>query len=296
MHALSLIALYTRICEYYDNELFAEVQRFSNNHSPQFTDAEALTCYLFSLRYERKYTIKESHDYILMHWRSWFPNLPTYQAYNARLNRLAPALMRLANLCWESITLPDDQIVIALGDSCPIITCSGKRTGKVALDLVDKGKCASKGFYYYGVKLHFLGFKREHTLPVPHHIEFTPASVPDIQVLRPSLEEITDTPVYLDKAYADKALSQIMESHGSLLQTPIKKKKGECEQLRQFDFAQHKQIATAVAKVRQPVESFFNWMQEKTNIQCASKVRSSKGLLVHLWGKLAALALYWLHF
>ena len=296
MIALSLIALYTQICECYNKELFAEVQRFSPNSCPKFTDEELLACYLFSLRYERKYTIKESYEHITNYWLSWFPNLPSYQAYNARLNRLAPALSRLANMWWERIEIPADQVLIGLGDSCPIITCSGKRTAKVALDLTDKGKCASKGFYYYGVKLHFVGLKREHTLPVPRYIEFTHASVPDIQALRPVLEEITNTPVYLDKAYADKALAETMDKHASSLQTPIKKKKGECEDLRQFDFAQHKQVATAMAKVRQPVESFFNWMQEKTKIQHASKVRSSQGLLVHLWGKLAALALYWLHF
>lgn len=43
----------------------------------------------------------------------------------------------------------------------------------------------------------------------------------------------------------------------------------------------------AVSKVRQPIESFFNWLNEKTEIQKASKVRATKGLLVHTFGKLA---------
>jgi hypothetical protein len=47
----------------------------------------------------------------------------------------------------------------------------------------------------------------------------------------------------------------------------------------------------AVAKVRQPIESFFAWVQEKTQVQLASKVRSEAGLLVHVFGKIAA-ALY----
>jgi hypothetical protein len=33
--------------------------------------------------------------------------------------------------------------------------------------------------------------------------------------------------------------------------------------------------------IRQPIESLFNWIIDKTDIQNASKVRSSKGLLVH---------------
>jgi hypothetical protein len=296
MHSLLLISLYTQICECYNNELFCEVQRFSNNSRPKFTDEELLTCYLFGLRYEQKYNIRSNHDYIVNHWLSWFPDLPSYEAYNARLNRLAPALMRLANLWWSSMELPADQVEILLGDSCPIITCSAKRMPKVALEWADKGKCASKSLYFHGLKLHFLGFKREGHLPLPQHIIFTPASASDLATLRPILETHKGTPVYLDKAYADESLEKQIEAQEGQLCVPPKKKKGECEQIRQFDAAQHKQMGTAVAKVRQPVESFFNWMQEKVHIQNASKVRSINGLLVHLYGKLAALALYWLQF
>jgi hypothetical protein len=40
--------------------------------------------------------------------------------------------------------------------------------------------------------------------------------------------------------------------------------------------------------MRQPIESLFNWINEKTGIQQASKVRSYRGLLVHAFGRLAA--------
>jgi hypothetical protein len=43
-----------------------------------------------------------------------------------------------------------------------------------------------------------------------------------------------------------------------------------------------------VSSVRQPIESLFNWIQEKTGIQTASKVRSYNGLMVHIFGRLAA--------
>jgi len=44
--------------------------------------------------------------------------------------------------------------------------------------------------------------------------------------------------------------------------------------------------------VRQPVESFFNWLNEKTQIQNAQKVRATKGLAVHVFGKIAAAFIY----
>ena len=43
-----------------------------------------------------------------------------------------------------------------------------------------------------------------------------------------------------------------------------------------------------VSGVRQPIESLFNWVEEKTGIEVASKVRSYKGLMVHVFGRLAA--------
>ena len=47
-------------------------------------------------------------------------------------------------------------------------------------------------------------------------------------------------------------------------------------------------ISINVSRIRQPMESLFNWIDEKTGIQTASKVRSTQGLLVHVYGKLAA--------
>ena len=47
-------------------------------------------------------------------------------------------------------------------------------------------------------------------------------------------------------------------------------------------------LSSAISSVRQPIDSFFNWLEEKTKIQMASKVRSTSGLLVHVFGRLAA--------
>ena len=47
-------------------------------------------------------------------------------------------------------------------------------------------------------------------------------------------------------------------------------------------------LSSSVSRVRQPIESLFSWIDEKTGIQTASKVRSTQGLLVHVYGKLAA--------
>ena len=54
-----------------------------------------------------------------------------------------------------------------------------------------------------------------------------------------------------------------------------------------FNAADDKLFSTAVSRVRQPVESIFNWLEQKVELQDASKVRSTKALIVHTFGKLA---------
>lgn len=72
-----------------------------------------------------------------------------------------------------------------------------------------------------------------------------------------------------------------------MMLTPVKSIKNQPEYLRFIDNAANDLFSKAVSSIRQPIESFFNWLNEKTNIQRASTVRSTKGLLVHVFGKLA---------
>ena len=70
--------------------------------------------------------------------------------------------------------------------------------------------------------------------------------------------------------------------------TPVKGVKGQSDVIKQRDKAANDLFSTAVSTIRQPIESLFNWLIVKTDIQRASKVRSTQGLLVHVFGKIAA--------
>ena len=87
-------------------------------------------------------------------------------------------------------------------------------------------------------------------------------------------------------AYGDKAYNYLkpiaLEQEIDLL-TPVKKNKGQL-----YLDVSDQWLSRAVSQVRQPIESLFNWINEKTGIEKASKVRSSSGLLVHVFGRLAA--------
>jgi len=182
----------------------------------------------------------------------------------------------------------EDKLKVLLGDSFPVITCSHKRQGKVATAFTDKGFCATKKLHYYGVKVHLLALKRQATIPLPQYVEVTPASVHDLTALKEVLEEITADAFVLDKAYADTELSKQMFKNNNLLLTPLKDKKGWEAIFKQSEQAFNDLFNKAVATLRQPIESLFNWINELTHIQNASKVRSSNGLILHLYGKLAA--------
>jgi hypothetical protein len=72
-----------------------------------------------------------------------------------------------------------------------------------------------------------------------------------------------------------------LDQQGSTSNTPVKKKKGQKELL-----LFHSTLSTFVSQVRQPIESLFNWIHEKTGIQVDSKVQSFRGLMVHVFGKI----------
>lgn len=88
----------------------------------------------------------------------------------------------------------------SLLDSMPIITNSGKRLGKVANVLTDKGYSSIKNLYFYGVKLHALAFRRLNRIPIPEEIQITPSSVNDLTVFKDAWSKKTNRNLFGDKS------------------------------------------------------------------------------------------------
>ena len=287
--ALKLIEIYLYVCKRYDEDLKYLCERFSNNNDPELTDQEIMTIYLYIIHEEQRFKVKQIHRFANEYLRSWFPNLGSYAAFNNRLNRLSEAFKHfLAPLLNEF--RPDDCCLDqSLLDSMPIITCSGKRSPKVAVEIADKGVCSSKGIYYYGLKLHALGYRREGKLPFPEQLLITPASVNDLYVFKQSWSNITDRCFWGDKIYNNKDFFlKLTDEKNSIMLTPVKAVKGQTQEEKQRNRAADDLFSKAVSSIRQPIEGFFNWLIEKTDFQKASKVRSTKGLMVHVFGKMAA--------
>ena len=83
-----------------------------------------------------------------------------------------------------------------------------------------------------------------------------------------------------DKAFADPTLQEMLREQQTTLYAPRKKPKGQ--ELSEPE----KYYNRLVSRLRQPIESFFNWLIDKTDIQRAGRVRSTEGLMIHCFGKL----------
>jgi hypothetical protein len=287
--ALKLICIYFTVSELYENELCYVSQRFTNNSEPEFTDQEAMTIYLYAMSEEERFTILQIYKLADRYLRSWFPLLPSYVAFNKRINRLGEAFRTLSGILLSSKIPAGCRRDYSLLDSMPIITCSGKRSPKVALELTDKSFCSTKNLFYHGLKLHALAFHKPKGLPHPESFVITPASENDLNVFKQNWAGIQDRTFWGDKIYHDNPFfDKLAKENNSTMYTPVKGIKDMPDILKHWDRAANDLFSRAVSRIRQPIESLFNWLIQKTDIQRASKVRSSKGLIVHVFGRIAA--------
>lgn len=278
-----LIELYCLICHFYDTKSVLKQQRLSN-FKPRFTDQELMTCYFFAML-NNHHQKQEIYDYISRHWLDWFPDLPTYQAFNNRLNNLSAAFAVIADQLLQAklLTAGESFSADSLIDSFPVMMARGKKSKscRTAGELASFGYCSSKDIYYYGVKLHNLAIRRTKQLPLPAALFLSSASTHDLIAFKQADPHIPTSNLFADKAYADQELKLYLQSKGVTLLTPPKKKKYDLPQFYEPLWSKF------VSSFRQPIESFFKWLNDKTEYQNASRVRSKKGLLVHCYGKLA---------
>lgn len=278
----TLIQIYLFVCHLYDTGSETCFQRLSNNRKPVFTDQELLAIWFFA-HLSGFYEKKKMHEFIKNYWFDWFPRLPSYQTFVYRLNLLEPTFQTFGKILFALIkdeTAPEsDQII----DSLPVMLAQNGHSygARVARETANVGFCAAKKTRFHGIRLHFTASRRAGKLPRPTRVWLTEAARHDGKALKEQTPEISGDVLFGDLAYLDKELTIVLKTQNTNLVTPIKKaKKTNLTDEQKY----HNRL---VAKFRQPIESLFNWIIEKTNIQKASKVRSTNALLIHCWGKLA---------
>ena len=277
-----LIQIYLFVCQIYDTRSQTCFQRLSNNFKPDFTDQE-LVCIWFFGHFNQKFNKKQIHKFILDYWAQWFPKLPAYQTFSKRLNLLEQTFQSIGAELFEHLHTEQIPELDHLIDSCPVMLAQNgfAYNARVAREMASVGYCSAKKTYFHGVRLHVIASRRSERLPSPTQIWLCEASIHDLTAAKEQHLELPNTTLIADLAYPEPDFRQTLNGQNTNLYTGCKKPKGK--DLTKFE-KYHNRL---VSKFRQPIESLFNWIHEKTQIQKASKVRSADGLLLHCWGKLA---------
>jgi hypothetical protein len=277
-----LIQIYLFVCHSYLTSSQTCFQRMSNNSNPRFTDQEIITIYFFA-HINGRFQNKQIYQFIKLYWADWFPLLPSYQTFVLRLNQLEPSFQTIGGFLLQDIAATSHIEVDHIVDSMPVMLArhGNSYSAKVALDKANVGYCPAKKTRFHGVKLHVIAQRECESLPRPEQIWMCEASHHDSTAFIGQRPDLYPTTLFGDLAYPTPEIKSYLKEQGTQLLTPKKKPKGE-------DLAEsEKYYNKVVRKFRQPIESLFNWIEEKTGIERASKVRSTDGLMIHCWGKLA---------
>lgn len=276
-----LISLYLLVCQTYDTHSDTCFQRLSNNNQPKFTDQEIVTIYLFG-HLNQKFEKKAIHQFIKDYWADCFPLMPAYQTFCHRLNLLEQTFQTIGGAWFDLLKTdlsPNNDHLI---DSMPIMIAKNGHsyTAKVARDVANKGYCKAKKTHFHGVRLHTIASRKYQSLPTLRNLWLREGSTHDLESVRNQEIYLPNSTLIGDKAYPDQTLEKWLSQQNTKLITQIKKPKGK--ELT----PEQKQYNKMISRLRQPIESLFNWIEEKTKIQTASKVRSTDSLMIHCFGKL----------
>jgi hypothetical protein len=277
-----LIEIYLFVCRVYDTSPETCYQRLSNNREPGFTDQEITTIWFFA-HLEGCFEKKRMYRLILKYWREWFPRLPSYQTFVLRLNRLEPTFQTVGALLSALLATRRTPELDHLVDSLPVMLARHgySYSARVGREVADVGYCAAKKTRFHGVRLHTVAQRRAGRLPLPAQVWLCAASHHDSKAFIGQQPEIATTSLFGDLAYPTPEIISHLKEQQTRLIAPKKKPKGA--ELTTGE----RYYNRLVRRIRQPIGSLFNWVEEKTGIQRASKVRSTDALMVHCWGKLA---------
>ena len=258
----------------------------NRNGQPTLSVPELMTIYLFG-QLNGHFKKRAIYNFVNHYWRAHFPALPSYQAFSRRLNLLENHFQSLLGSLLKPLqtkNAPPFATLDRLIDSMPVMLAAGSKSkrARVARQIAGCGFCATRQMHFHGVRLHLIARRQPERLPVPTHLWIERGNTHDLTALRAAQSAIPDRiNLFGDKAYADRRFKEFLRARQIRLLTPKKKPKGG--ELSKSE----KHYNKLISKTRQPIESFFKWLIDKTDIQRASQIRSTDGLLVHCLGKLS---------
>ncbi|APJ02640.1 transposase [Silvanigrella aquatica] len=152
-----------------------------------------------------------------------------------------------------------------------------------AKDISSVGYCSSKNLFYFGLKLHLTALFQNNKLATHTSLKVTRAGTHDLTAMKNELLNFKHSQLFADRAYCDQSTKEQLAKKNSVLHTPIKLSRSK-----KTLSSDEKAYSKSVSSIRQSIEILFNWLIETSGIQIASKVRSTKGLMVHVFGRFSA--------
>lgn len=271
-----IIAVYCLIDDTYQ-QLFPVGVR-QRGFAPELTDAEALTLAIVGefLGLERD---KAIFEYFYKHYQPWFPGLHDRTV----LVRQWANLWQVEQLLWQKLVRRSgaDQADFQVLDTLPIPVCGLKRYKRrhILTDDVlispDVGYCASKNWYYFGVK----GGLRIAANGMIVQAVLLPARPHDSQLREVLLAGMPAGATALaDKAFLDEAEQiRLHDQHGLLLLTPLR------TGMKPTGF----ELPTLAKGIRQLIETVNSQLVERFKVQNL-RVRKGWTLLSKWYRKILA--------
>ena len=195
----TLVWIYLFVCKR-SRRLKALAQRQSNNRNPAFTDEEVLIVYLLGLIKKRR-TVIEIYDYVAEHFSEWFPELPFYQGYNRRLNRLSAVFAPLAREALAEVDCEQTRKeAMRIADSMPIMVAKQKRSSRAKVFFAGEGSAEAGRQRLLLFERHSFprcedarrGIPPKRAMPIPQRAGLTSGSEHDLTALRRVLPQIED--------------------------------------------------------------------------------------------------------
>lgn len=282
-----LITVYLTTCNFFSQLSPHSFLKISPNSNPLFSDEETVTIYIFGILSEFK-NIKSIYKFTKNFLLEWFPHLPSYEGFLFRLNNLNQLFPELSNFLLQNNKFKLNSNLsqpFILVDSLPIVLAKGFRAHKcnTAKDISSVGYCSSKDLFYFGLKLHLTALFQNNKLATPISLKVTRAGTHDLTAMKKELLNFKHSQLFADRAYCDQSTKEQLAKKNSVLHTPVKLSRSK-----KTLSSDEKVYSKSVSSIRQSIEILFNWLIETSGIQIASKVRSTKGLMVHVFGRFSA--------
>lgn len=211
---------------------------------------------------------KEFYRHVKCYHAKDFPNLPTYNNFVERVNRLAFFAMLILRFLMNLFNQMTGKEGLKFADGSKLIACNIKRelTNKVCKSMAKKSK--STMGWFYGFKLHIICNQLMHILA----FTITPGNTDERKALARIWDNVLGM-IIADAGYIGKEWAQKARDTGKLLLTAVK-----ANMKKLMTKTQH-----ALFKLRQRVEAIFSVLKLRMGIE-NTLPRSSLGFLAHyLW-------------